>query len=253
MTLYKIDYDEGVAGQILPSGTGLPMPGPGNMDQPGTVTYDATHVAHGAMATKHSPADSNVSWVAYGNNSNLSFDSTGLAVRGYFYFTNTPGFAFLTVYDTAMASVAWLGINSSGYLFIRDAATNPLVLGTVPITVNRWLRAELYVTTGTSGATVSGALYDGDSTTPIDILTSSSAVTTGALLDAVWIGKNNYNSNPADHWVDSVAIDTAATGFIGPFGSEASQTPFHVWDGSAYVPVEMRRWNGSSYESVTDA
>ena len=250
MALYTIDYESGTAGQVIPSGVGQPMPGPSSMGQASTVTYDATHVMHGSSAAKHAPAASNVSWISYGNNSNLSFHSTALAVRGYFYFTNTPGFAFVSFYDTAMQWVAGLGINPSGYLYIRDSATNPLAVGTTSITVNRWLRAELYVTAAASGATITAALYDGDSTTPIDTVTSSAASTTSQELVAVWLGKNNYNNNPNEHWSDSIAIDTAATGFIGPVKTVVA-TPFRVWSGSAYVPVDAHVWDGSGYHKVS--
>lgn len=252
MALYTIDYEGGTAGQI-PSASHSnethPNPAPSSTSTSGTVVYDATHVAHGSMALRQSPPPSSISYISYGNSSSKNFFASALAIRAYFYFTEVPTGGYISVFNNTDAWVAGLTFGSSGQITVRDAAANPLLTGTVPIPVNQWVRLELYVTAGTGNATVTGAAYAGESTTPIELLTSSSA-TTSAILSSVRVGKNNYNPYNTPNWLDSLAIDTEATGLLGPLVGE-KDTPYRIWNGSEYQKVDVRLWGGSAYDSVT--
>lgn len=254
MALYTHDYEDGIAGNAPPAShnTGIvPQPGASEITAAGATVYHAGHVSHGAMALRQSPASSDVSWIAYGNGSTKNFSSAALAARAYFYFTTLPSGAgaFLSIYDNTTTRAAVVGINASGQLFTRDAGANPRSTGTVTLTANQWLRIELYATTGTSNATVTAAVYAGDSTTPLDLVTTSVGNTTAGALSSVRVGKDNYTAYATAYWVDSVAINTTATGLIGPVAGEL--TPYRIWNGSEWRVADARIWDGSTFKSVT--
>ena len=252
MAFYTHDYETGIAGNIPPASHDnivLPQPGASEISAAGTTVYHAGHVSHGAMGLRQSPASGDVSWINYGNNSSKNFNSSALAARAYFYFTVVPSGAFVSIYDNANQWAAGAGINASGQLFTRDAGANPRGTGTVALTANQWLRIELYATTGTSSATITAAVYAGDSTTPLDLVMTAVGNTTAGVLSSVRFGKNNYNTYATPYWVDSVAFNTTATGLIGPVPGET--TPYRVWNGTEYKVADARIWDGSAYTSVT--
>ena len=242
MTRYNINYEAGTDGVVPVVGASEPLESGHGIDAPGTVTYSNTHVAHGTMATKHSPASSGISRITYGNSSNRNFNSTALAVRAYLYFTVVPtglSSRFLTYYDNTDQVAAAVRINTSGYLDIQGNTTTSLATGTVAIPADKWVRLEIYATAGTGNATITAAAYEADSTTPIDMVTVGTA-TTAATLSSVWVGKNNYNAYATPYWVDSVAIETTATGLIGPVQVPlATPTPVVVSSTNPTSPVAI--------------
>lgn len=213
MARYNVTYEGGTVGNT-PT-TSATMPGPYQIQ--GTVTFDSAQAAHGTRSVKHVATSGNVVGIYYGNSSNLNFSSTAIAVRGYFYLPGVPSDVvnLLSVYSSSDARAAVVGINASGKLYIRDSASSSLAAGTVSITANQWIRIEMYATAGTSGATINAAMYADDSTTPLDTVTSSTA-NTATTLSSLRVGKENYSGYAATYWVDDVAIETAASGYIGP-------------------------------------
>lgn len=218
MARYNVSYEGGTVG-VAPA-TSSTMPGPYQIQ--GTVTFDSAQAAHGTRSVKHVATSGDVVGVYYGNSSNLNFASTALAVRAYFYLPAVPTAAvnLLSVYSSTDTRAAVVGINASGKLYIRDSVSSSLVAGTVNVSANTWVRLELYVTAGTSGATVNAAMYAADSTTATDTV-SSSAGNTATTLSSLRVGKENYSSYADTYWVDDVAIETAATGFVGPLVNAA--------------------------------
>ncbi len=248
MAFYLVNYDQGLAGQAPTTG-GSVRPGPFSIIAAGTTVYDATHVAHGSMALRQTPVSGGYSSIGYGNSSNLNLQSqTAFATRAYFYFTVMPVGAFISVYDNTDAWVAGLAFDTGGHIRIRDAVSTALVTGTVTIPLNTWVRLELYVTAATTGALLHAAVFTNDSTTPLDTITATGV--TAATISSVRFGKNNANTYATTYWLDSVAIDTAAAGFIGPYLAPAGSTPYSVWTGTQYRAVDVRVWNGSEYKTV---
>lgn len=213
MARYNVTYEGGTVGNT-PT-TSSTMPGPYQIQ--GTVTFDNAQAAHGTRSVKHVATSGNVVGVYYGNSSNLNFASTAIAVRAYFYLPATPADSvnLLSVYSSTDTRAAVVGITAAGKLYIRDSASSSLAVGTVNIPANTWVRLEMYATAGTSGATINAAMYNFDSTTPLDAVWSSAA-NTATTLSSLRVGKENYSGYAATYWVDDVAIETAASGLIGP-------------------------------------
>lgn len=253
-----MDYESGVEGQApaLVADTALPSP-PDVSYMNGSVVYSSEH-ARGTMALKHAPVSGDISTITYGASSSATLTTTALAARAYFYFTVQPVGALVSLYDSSDQWAAAVGINNAanpGKLYIQDFNRTPaLAVGAVtnPLPLNQWVRFELYATASTSGATITAAVYDGTSTTPIDRLSSTTAVTmstTSATFSWARFGKNNYNTYATPYWLDDTALDTAATGL---FTEITKPSPFYVWNGAEYKQVAARVWSGSGYRSVID-
>lgn len=250
MVKYTVNYEEGSAGQIVPATTDTSeLPQPGASSNYSAIMYDSTQVAHGNIAVRHVPYDDDVSYISYGDSSSKNFRSVALAARAYFYFTAPPTAAYMSIYNNSDSRVAAAGINVDGNIYIRDS-TGIIQTGVVPLVFDQWLRIEIFATSGSEGdATIEVAIYEGDSVSPIEQLSTSSA-TTSLMLSSLRVGKDNYTNYATPYWVDSLAIDTEATGLIGPISDDPVDFPFRIWDGSKYLQSNGYVWKDSKYVPV---
>ena len=258
MARYNANYENGIVG-AFPS---LSNAAPGIAARNGSTVY-ATEQSRGTKAIGiASSSGTSLAYVQYGNPAELSLDSTSLLASVYFYFTELPAGGLLAVYDDDSANerpVARLSFNyyvnaNSAYarkLFLQDAemSTNwqsSVAVGEVedPIPLNRWVRIELYATAAAQNATITAAVFDGDSSVPIERLTSSVARTTAGRLARVRIGKLSENSYATPFWVDDVLIDTEAP--------DATKSPYYMWNGTAYKPMSVSAWTGTDYVPVIE-
>lgn len=246
MTRYTVDYESGIAGQVVPVTSDIEqLPQLGANSNYSGITYDDAYVAHGSMATKHAPQADDVSYISYGDSSSQNFQSTALAARAYFYFTAMPSGTYLSIYDNSDNWAAAVGVNTDGKMYIRNAA-GTIHTGAETLTINQWLRFEIYATSGSGNATITAAIYSGENTTPIEELTASST-TTSSILSSLRVGKNNYTNYATPYWADSLLIDTAATGLIG---SATIDYPFRIWNGTKYLQSNGYIWKNSKYVPV---
>jgi hypothetical protein len=224
MTTYFNSYEGGTNGTTLnptSSGSG----GTAFNAVSSGVTFDNTHVAHGAMAAKFDATGTGIQ----------SADVTGLntaaiAMRDYFYFTAnpvgsaTPQIQWMgTAAQTRLVSLIW---NNTGTISVSITGAGVVYTSTGTVPLNAQFRSELRVKiNGTSGE-VHFAGYAGDSTTPI---TGMSYDSTTANLGTTNVGeirrgRTVSNAYPNAFWVDDSAWNDAAAGFIGPYVSSSPTT-----------------------------
>jgi hypothetical protein len=181
--------------------------------------YDDTRTKHGSYSMKLHPA----SGVAV--NVGVTVPSTKtLAARMYLYITAAATADFyqirFTVGGTRVLSVH---IQGTGKFRVADAAGASPGLFTAAAAVpnNTFVRIELYgsVGTTTSNSTVTFASYLGDSTTPIDSFTTSTANLGTSAFTGITFGKADTSTYATEYWIDDLAWDDAASGLIGPFVS----------------------------------
>lgn len=254
MARYNANYENGIVG-FSPSTNNA---APGIAARAGSVVYNAEQ-SRGTKAIRiTSSSGTSLAYVQYGNPAELSLDSTSLLASVYFYFTELPAGGFLAIYDDDSANsrpVARLSVNYySAYarkLFLQDAEmstswSSSVAVGEVedPIPLNRWVRMELYATAAAQNATITAAVFDGDSSVPIERLTSNVARTTAGRLARVRIGKLSESSYPTPFWVDDVLIDTEAP--------DATKSPYYKWNGTAYRPMSVSAWTGTDYVPVIE-
>jgi hypothetical protein len=190
-----------------------------------TLTADNAHAAHGTIAMKLAPSSGAVTQVI---NSGLS--SSTMAVRSYVYLTaNPPGDEWIEAFYQSGGStrVASWHIDSAGKINLRNAAAGNIWTATTAIPLNTWIRVEMYAAVGTttSNGTLNIAYYTLDSTSAIASNTNTANTNTGTSpIDQVNTGHINGGTNITPFWIDDLRIDTATSGFIGPFGANSPPT-----------------------------
>lgn len=254
MVRYSANYENGIVG----ANPSLGNAAPGIAARTGSVVYNAEQ-SRGTKAIRiTSSSGTSLAYVQYGDPADLSLNSTSLLASVYFYFTELPAGGLLAIYDDDSANmrpVARLSVNYySAYarkLFLQDAEmstswSSSVAVGEVedPIPLNRWVRMELYATAAAQNATITAAVFDGDSSVPIERLTSNVARTTAGRLARVRIGKLSESSYPTPFWVDDVLIDTEAP--------DATKSPYYKWNGTAYKPMSVSAWTGAGYVPVIE-
>lgn len=250
MTRYKANYEIGTIGSSPSSGN----PPPGIAARNGSVVYSSDH-SRGTKSLKITGASSGVSYVTYGNADELSLNSTALRTSAYFYFTEYPSGGLIAIYDSVNTRpVARISVNYYSYtdiLFLQDSGmetdwTSSIAVGTItnPIPLNKWVRIELYATVGLGNATVTASIFDGDSSVPIERVSSSIANTTLTPFSRFRIGKLSENSYVTPFWIDDVSIDTEAP--------DVTKSPYYMWNGVAYKTMDARIWTGSEYKTVIE-
>lgn len=173
-------------------------------------------------------------------------DATKIAMRIYAYIGGTQGGDL----DFLRASVS----PDTGGVILRSTATKQLRIhsstggaalwtGTATLPDTQWLRFELYCDTGTSATTgtVRGAVYAGDSTTPLDDSGVITGVNTGAgvVYTQARLGRPNPNTYSGLFYFDSAEVRTdadASSSLIGPVLPAAER----IMIGGSWVPCRIR-------------
>jgi len=177
-----------------------------------SLTYDNTHVAHGAfaeMVTLGSTAG-----VAHARWDNLGGVST-VWFRTYLYFTANPG-GTINVQVAMGAGVVRgsIAINTAGKVILKEAIGSTAATSTNSIPLNAWWRLEGYILGSSGTGAIEAKIFDVmDSTTPLETL-SASAINTGGAIDSVRLGHNGTTVANVTFWMDDLGIDTCA--YLGP-------------------------------------
>lgn len=226
MTQYLYNFEDGTVGSEYNIDT--PANGAGAV----YATVDNAHNSHGSRAIR---ADSSASYQYV--QKNLSVAVTDIAVRYYFYSDDLQAADYddLRFYSTttdANATNRAGGVRrvTGNKLRVFDSinAAAGLWTSTNALSINTYYRVELRIQCGTSGnATMSGGYYVGDSTTPVQTFSVTTATTTADIL-SIHIGKqqNAANTPSTMHtWYDDFAVDDAPTGLIGPWTNPGNSAP----------------------------
>lgn len=149
---------------------------------------------------------------------------------------------------SGMTVVVYIDYTSTGRFNLRDGSTLLDQTSSGTIVANETYRLELTVNHGTG--VVALGIYAGESTTPLDTLSGTSAVL-GASTSMVRLGKLNSATSPT-HYIDDILVTDTAT-MPGPWvdpAPPATPSPFKRWDGSQYVDLDAYRWNGTGYTPI---
>ncbi|MEO5949763.1 MAG: hypothetical protein ABIP74_05140, partial [Candidatus Saccharimonas sp.] len=113
-------------------------------------------------------------------------------------------------------------------LRVFDSLNANIWSSTGSLSINTQYRVEIRVQCGVSAnATMSGAYYVGDSTTPVETFSVATATTTANIISA-HLGKQQTGANTPstlNTWYDDFAIDNAPTGLIGPWTNPGNIAP----------------------------
>lgn len=219
MTLKKQSFESGTNGTTLTTGnlvgTGLTAPNSVTIGASSTLVFDNAHAMHGTFAMKATPATGETTNIIYSGMS-----STGLAVSMYIYITaaSTVDF-FLIRYTVAGTAKAQFRIQGTSKFRVSDTTgVSPgLWTSTNTVPLSTWIRIESYATVNAGAATVQFAYYTGDSTSATESFTTTAANTGSTNFDAVSLGKTDSGTYTTAHWYDSIQVEDAATGLIGPY------------------------------------
>lgn len=195
-----------------------------------TVVADTAHPAHGSLSLR---TDSSGSYQYV--QKNLSSAVTDIAIRYYIYDDDlvTGDHDDIRLYSTTTDAnstnrAGGLRRTSGNKLRLFDSVSASLWTSTAALSVNTYYRVELRVQCGTSAnATMTGAYYVGDSTTPVQTFSVTTATTTASIV-SVHMGKQNTAAvapSTMHSWYDDFAIDDAPTGFIGPWTNPGNGAP----------------------------
>ncbi len=219
MARYSYTFENGTNGQ------------PYVIDTPttGSIVADTAHAGHGTTSLR----------MDYGGSGqyvqvNLPAAATDVAVRYYMYVDELSGndSSELRVGNSTTANdngttAVRITRNSAGRLRVFSNGVTSVFTATNTLEVNTWYRIEARVQCDTGGnASINGAYYVGESTTPVQTFSTSTATTTADIV-CVRMGKINnpvISPNTGHAWFDSLAIDDAPTGLIGPY-SEGEEPP----------------------------
>jgi|GEM_PF-6773898 len=224
MTQYLYGFEDGVLG------------GEYNIDAPAngggavSANVDNIHTAHGSRSIR---ADSSASYQYV--QKNLAAAVTDIAVRYYIYDDDIQiaDYDDIRLYSTttdAGASNRAGGVRriADNKLRVFDSLGANVWSSTNGLSINTLYRVELRVQCGTTGdATMSGGYYLGDSTTPVQTFSVSTATTTANVI-SVHLGKQQTaanNPSTLQTWYDDLAIDDAPTGLIGPWINPGNSAP----------------------------
>jgi hypothetical protein len=203
---------------------------PGNGAPAVAIMADTAHPAHGSLSLR---ADSSASYQYVQDN--LPTAVTDIAVRYYIYgdasqISDYDDLRFYSTTTDASSANRAGGIRriSGNKIRVFDSLNANIWSSASGLSINTYYRVEIRVQCGTSGnATMSGAYYVGDSTTPVETFSVATATTTATII-SVHLGKQQTaanNPSTLHTWYDDFAIDDAPTGLIGPWVNPGNGAP----------------------------
>ena len=176
----------------------------------GAVTFDDTHAAHGSLAYKLSTASGQYALLVW------SLAATRCALRAYLYLEAPPtADSQLMVLRTSGPAIR-LDISTGRILRVNTVAGGVEHIFADPIPLNTWVRLELFANT-TAGE--GGALWAIGDGYPQETWAIQAAGIGAGDLTYAQIGKLSSTAWAATLWVDDIAANTFADGFIGPWAA----------------------------------
>lgn len=215
----------------------------------GTLVYDSV-AAHGTRSAKITPVASSSSGLTYGSAA-APVGGTSFAARATFRMDTLPteSVPLIQVTNDGSTRVASIGIDSTGRIQIRDSATVSTGPSAKAFPTGAYVTLEIWGVIGAS-AEFHGRAYTGDSPIAANILYQLDTTTANTLSIAtrtVVFGKFLATAWATPFNVDDLAIDNAATGYLGPAAPFAKVTV----TGSQGLPVHVPRTDGSGGETLT--
>lgn len=245
MALTQLDFENQTSGTAVPNGGtgadfGVASPGTG-----GSITYDNTHAAHGAIAVKFSPAASQSCYTGL-----TSLNTAQLAIELPVWFDTATDADTWPIYlqDTAAVGICRAYLESTGKLRVSVQAGQIVWTATQAFPLGQWVRISLYISITTGTLKVSYFL--GDSTAPVEAgYVSANGVALGSVnIGSIHLGKANGSDYVSPFWIDSLQYDTAASDFIGPWPADApAGSSAYVRSGGQWVAVAPYVYDGSSW------
>lgn len=178
-----------------------------------TITYDNTVAAHGVTSHKHANTTGGGAYVAW-TSTTLGAISTAYA-RVYFYFTTVPTVTTRLVGFLSSTTVrAAFRTDSTGHLVVANGAGTTMLTSTTVLTTGTWYRGEVKVIgSATTGGQAQLKLYNLDSTTALEDITSASTFDTGGTIDTLRFG-NGTGAQNVTVWMDDYAASDVT--WVGP-------------------------------------
>jgi hypothetical protein len=187
-----------------------------------TVQFSNAQPAHGSLGYFLSHVSGEASyftWVPSGD------ATSSYAAREYIYFTgNPPGDEFIMQFRNGSTSVMTLSITSAGKLKCLNTAASAVYTSTASLSTGTLYRVEARIIKGTTtgDGTINVAFYPGDSTTPVETPFSSAAMNVGTTdIASVRFGRSSSIAQAWSCYLDDIALQTGATGLIGPTANAA--------------------------------
>ncbi len=149
--------------------------------------------------------------------------SNTLAARYYLYLTSVPPAATelsqLLVTQPSYEMLLRMVYMPSGQVLLKDRTGTTIWTSTAALPLNSWIRIEKFAQIGGTATTgtVQFAYYAFDGTTAIDSYSSTTFNLNTNPIDRFLVGRNNSDTWTDPFYVDDIAINQAATGFIGPY------------------------------------
>lgn len=188
-----------------------------NIPASSTITYDTVGASHGSLGYNVTTAATNLSPYF----EKVVTTANRHAVRFYFKLPVLPSVTNpICVFRLAAATAADIRVSSTNQLRLTDSAGGTLVTTTTTLVANTWYRCEAAVDAVGGGYALK--LFAGDSTTPLDDLSGSGGSFGAAQLTKERYGKPASGTFIGTIYIDSIAAQDLATGFIGPVSNPTS-------------------------------
>ncbi len=197
-------------------------------DVSGDCTYSDVQTAHGNLALCMQTTDSTATTLSW-----QQFSTPSVAMRFYAYFTSLPPAAtefaqLATSPYTSFTLLARFSMRADGYIHVNQhsaAGASPIWTSASPLSLNTWYRFELFASLGgtTTTGTIQAAYYALDSTTAIDSFSTNTAWLGLENFGAMRLGKINVNAWATTIYIDDMALQQNATGFVGPYTAPPTQ------------------------------
>jgi hypothetical protein len=207
MTQLQCGFEQGKHGANVTTSDGTNTAGAPYWDvvQPGsgTITYDGTRSAYGAMSAKFAAASSSNCYVAWTTALGTVTRNYG---RLYLYMTSYPASStrLLNCLSGGTSGFA-IGVNSSGKLQGIDTTGTAYTFSTV-ITLNAWVRVDFYVVHSATVGQHELKLYNRDDQGPSETQTSAANRNTQASCDQIRIGVGESGHSALTFWLDNVLV-----------------------------------------------
>ena len=135
---------------------------------------------------------------------------------------------------------------STGRINLRDSVA--LIGQTAASTITTSTRYRIEGTVNHSTGAMTLQLFLGENTTPLATI-SGTGTGLGSSSTNVNVGKLNTATSPAFQIDDLIVLDTAT--LPGPWVPIVTSTsPFYMWIGFEYVPLDSYMWDGSTYQPI---
>lgn len=184
-----------------------------NIGSGAALTFDSTHVAHGAAGYKVSTGATSTTSLLTWNATSIPGAPLTVWMRNYIYLPANPSaqFPFMRLQNGGASQIARVSVNTTGKVVLFNTANSAVITSTKSLNVAGWSRVEVKIGVGTStsNGVAEMRLYtsDMDSANPDEYpaaVTNANFTTTGVA--AAQFGVPASTANVAAYWFDDVAL-----------------------------------------------